>query len=87
MTTFSIKTHTTIDTNFNARKYSFEFEEENEFESAEGKIIKKTTQTLRDENGNVIQKSFNTSKKRQNKSFSFLKAKIPQFPNGLSSLM
>ena len=29
MTTFSIKTHTTIDTNFNARKYSFEFEEEN----------------------------------------------------------
>lgn len=87
MTTFSIKTHTTIDTNFNARKYSFEFEEENEFESAEGKIINKTTQTLRDENGNVIQKSFNTSKKRPNKSFSFLKAKIHQFPHGLSSLM
>lgn len=58
---FSIKTHTSIDTNFNSRTYSFEVEEESVFETAEGSVLKKTTQTLRDENGQVIQKSYNTT--------------------------
>ena len=61
-TTFSIRTHTSIDTNFNSRQYSFQLEEENVFETAEGKIVKKTTQILKDGNGKIIQKSFNTSK-------------------------
>jgi two-component system, OmpR family, phosphate regulon sensor histidine kinase PhoR len=61
---FSIKTHTSIDTNFKSRNYSFELEEESVFETAEGKLIKKTTQILKDENGNIIQRSSNTSKSR-----------------------
>lgn len=58
---FSIKTHTSIDTNFNSRTYSIEVEEESVFETAEGSVVKKTTQILRDEDGNIVQKSFNTS--------------------------
>ena len=41
---FSIKTHTSVDTNFKSHKISFELEEENVFETADGNIIKKTTQ-------------------------------------------
>ena len=84
MTTFSIKTSTSIDTNFNSHKYSFELEEENVFETADGKVVKKTTQILRDENGNVLQKSYNTSKANSNDPFSNFKASIPQLPNGFS---
>lgn len=87
MTTFSIKTHTTIDTNFNSHSYSFELEEENEFETADGNIVKKTTQILRDENGNVLQRSYNTSKAKPNDPFSSFKAKLPNFPKSFPSFM
>lgn len=66
MTTFSIKTHTSIDTNFNSHKYSIELEEESLFETADGNLVKKTTQILRDANGKIIQKSFNTKKSKSN---------------------
>ena len=56
LASFSIKTHTSIDTNFNARNYSFKLEEESVFETADGKTIKKTTQTLKNQNGNNVQK-------------------------------
>ena len=56
---FSIKTHTFIDTNYKSHQVSFEIEEENIFEPGDGNLVKKTTQTLKDKNGNVIQKSFN----------------------------
>tara|TARA_B100000683_G_scaffold277846_1_gene339583 strand:- start:38779 stop:40329 length:1551 start_codon:yes stop_codon:yes gene_type:complete len=62
LASFSIKTHTSIDTNFNARNYSFKLEEESVFETADGKTIKKTTQTLKDQNGNIVQKLYNTRK-------------------------
>lgn len=73
LTTFSIKTHTSIDTNFNSKNYSFKLEEESVFETAQGKTIKKTTQTLRDQNGNVLQKFHNTSKSSKSKPYKKLR--------------
>ena len=80
----SIKTHTSMDTNFNSHKISYELEEENVFETADGKIIKKTIQIVKDENGNIIQKSFNTSKKISNNPLNDLRASLNNFRSGFS---
>lgn len=56
---FSISRHTTIDTSVNARHYALEMREESVFETSDGRLIKKTTQTLKDANGNVIRESIN----------------------------
>ena len=80
---FSIKTNTLIDTNFKSN-ISFELEEENIFETADGNIVKKTTQILRDQYGNVVQKSFNRSKTSSKKSLSYLKASLSNLKIGFS---
>lgn len=59
---FLIKKQTSIDTNFNSKNISFKLEEKSVFETAEGKTVKKTTQTLRGQNGKILQKVYNTSK-------------------------
>lgn len=83
-TTFSIRTHTSIDTNFNSRKYSFELEEENVFETADGKVVKKTTQILKDGNGKIIQKSFNTSKSASNDQYGRFRESFQTIQSGFN---
>lgn len=58
MNPFTISTSTQIDTNLNSKNYSLEMRQECVFETADGKLIKKTTQTLRDEEGNVLKESY-----------------------------
>ena len=65
---FSIKTHTSNDSNYKSHQLSFEFEEENLFGPGKRNSVKKTTQILKDENGNIIQKSFNTSSTKSDQS-------------------
>lgn len=55
----SVNTSTRIDTNFESNNYAYEMHQECIFETADGRIIKKTTQTLKDEYGNIIKESFN----------------------------
>lgn len=55
----SISTSTRIDTNFETNNVAYEMQQECTFETADGRIIKKTTQTLKDEYGNIIKESFN----------------------------
>ena len=75
----SFKAHTSIDTNVNSRGISYEVEEENVFETADGKIIEKTIQIVKDESGNVIQKSFNSKKRISNNPINDFKASINNF--------
>tara|TARA_B100000676_G_C18039963_1_gene824265 strand:+ start:373 stop:1878 length:1506 start_codon:yes stop_codon:yes gene_type:complete len=81
---FSIKTHTLVDSNYKSQRFSFELEEENVYETADGKILKKTTQILKDEKGNVIQKSFNTSKTDPFNTFNRIKTSPQNYNIGFS---
>jgi|TARA_B110000261_G_C13092159_1_gene360342 two-component system phosphate regulon sensor histidine kinase PhoR len=54
---FSISTNIT-DTNVNMRRYALKMREESVFETSDGRLIKKTTKTLKGANGNVIRESF-----------------------------
>lgn len=81
---FSIKTHTSIDTNYKSRQLSFEIEEENLFGPGEDHLTKKTTQTVIDKNGNVIQKSFNKSSTKSNQTRKSIRASINKFKLGFS---
>lgn len=56
---FSIRTQTKIDTNINQKLYALEMREESVFETSDGRLIKKTTQTLKDSNGKIIRESYN----------------------------
>ncbi len=56
---FTISTQTRIDTNVNSKNFALEMRQESVFETSDGRIIKKTTQTLKDEHGNIVKESFN----------------------------
>ena len=56
---FTISTQTKIDTNVNSKNFALEMRQESVFETSDGRIIKKTKQTLKDENGRIIKESFN----------------------------
>ena len=81
---FSIKTHTSNDSNYKSHQLSFEFEEENLFGPGKRNSVKKTTQILKDENGNIIQKSFNTSSTKSDQSINNTKTSINKFKLGFS---
>ena len=49
----------TSDTSDHSKGFSLETREECVFETFDGRIIKKTTQTLKDENGKIVKESFN----------------------------
>ncbi len=81
---FSIKTHTSIDSNYKSHQLSFEIEEENLLGPGKRNLVKKTTQILKDENGNVIKKSFNTSSTKSDQSINSIRASINNFKLGFS---
>lgn len=81
---FSIKTHTSIDSNYKSHQLSFEFEEENFFGPGKRNLVKKTTKILKDENGNVIHKSYNTSSTKSDQSINNKRASINNFKLGFS---
>jgi two-component system phosphate regulon sensor histidine kinase PhoR len=87
LSALSIKKRTSIDTNFNSKNYSFKLEEKSVFETAEGKTIKKTTQTLKDHNGKVLQKVFNTSKTSKKNPYSKLREEFfDNIPNNFQNI-
>lgn len=53
----SIRTSTVIDSNYNSKQYSLEFDEESFFETSDGRIVKNSVSTLKDANGKVLQQS------------------------------
>ena len=54
---FNVSSKSTIDTSINGKGFSLEMREESVFETSDGRIVKKTTQTLKDKNGKIIQES------------------------------
>ena len=55
---YSISSRNINDTNIYSKNFSLEMRQESVFETSDGRIVKKTTQTLKDENGKIIKESF-----------------------------
>jgi two-component system phosphate regulon sensor histidine kinase PhoR len=80
---FSIKTHTSIDSNYKSHQLSFEIEEENFLRPRKRNFIKKTTQILKDEN--EVQKSFGTSAIKPYQSSNGIRTSINRIKLGFTS--
>ena len=79
---FSIKTHTSIDSNYKSHQLSFEIEEEHLLRPRKRNFVKKTSQILKD--GNMIQKSFDTSSNKSYQSNNSIRTSINRVKLGFS---
>ncbi len=79
---FSIKTHSSIDSNYKSHKISFEIEEENLLRPRKKNSIKNTTQILK--NGNSNQKSFDINSNKPFQSNNSLRTSISRVKLGFS---